>query len=96
MACTGLLVETDDHATHLVSFGKAMLAAASQVVSPLGSKVQVSDGFRALLMGLWLAPSQQASGLLMMYRSCRPCIPLVDGGQGFERVRYPRWLMRCS
>jgi class 3 adenylate cyclase len=47
MACTGLLVESDDHAAQLVAFGKAMLAAASEVLTPLGKPVQIRVGIHS-------------------------------------------------
>lgn len=47
MACTGLLVETDDHAHQLVEFGKAMLQAAATVRNPLGGSVQVRVGIHS-------------------------------------------------
>ncbi|GIM03753.1 hypothetical protein Vretimale_8421 [Volvox reticuliferus] len=41
IACTGLLVEVEDHAQQLVEFGKALLQACSQVDNPLGGKVEM-------------------------------------------------------
>ena len=47
MACTGLLVETDDHAQQLVDFGRSMLEAASGVVNPLGGTLRIRVGIHS-------------------------------------------------
>jgi hypothetical protein len=47
MATTGLLVETEEHAAHLVAFAKAMMGAASQVLAPLGGPVRIRVGIHS-------------------------------------------------
>jgi class 3 adenylate cyclase len=44
MACTGLLVDTPDHARDLVAFAHDMVAAAASVDNPLGGAVQIRVG----------------------------------------------------
>ncbi len=47
MATTGLLVETEDHAQHLVKFGRAMVQAARSVLTPLGQPVSIRVGIHS-------------------------------------------------
>jgi class 3 adenylate cyclase len=44
MACTGVLVEDERHAEHMVQFAKAMLGAAASVRNPLGGSVHIRVG----------------------------------------------------
>jgi class 3 adenylate cyclase len=47
MACTGLLTEDPQHATHLVQFGQRMLAAAASVPHPQGGTVRIRVGIHS-------------------------------------------------
>ncbi|GIL54945.1 hypothetical protein Vafri_10637 [Volvox africanus] len=47
IACTGLLVEVEDHAQQLVDFGKALLQACSEVDNPMGGKIEMRVGINS-------------------------------------------------
>jgi class 3 adenylate cyclase len=47
MATSGLLVETDKHAAQLVAFGRAIVSAATAVLTPLGDPVRIRVGIHS-------------------------------------------------